>query len=83
MGTKQAFNAGGNMCAALALGAIGYFLGLKWMFYLAGALCVAAIVCVLFIRASDIDYSLGVIVTVFLSNDATAVVMTPARARGN
>ncbi len=59
MGINQAFNAGGNMFAALALGAIGYFLGMKWMFYLVGALCVAAIVCVSFIRADDIDYDLA------------------------
>ena len=59
IGTNQAFNAGGNMFAALALGAIGYFLGMKWMFYLVGVLCVAAVVCVSFIRAEDIDYDLA------------------------
>ena len=59
MGTNQAFNAGGNMFAALALGAIGYFFGMKWMFYLVGGLCVAAVACVSFIRASDIDYDLA------------------------
>ncbi len=59
MGTNQAFNAGGNMFAALALGAIGYRLGMKWMFYLVGGLCIAALVCVCFIRAGDIDYDLA------------------------
>lgn len=59
MGTNQAFNAGGNMFAALALGAIGYYLGMKWMFYLVGGLCAAAVVCVLRIKAGDIDYELA------------------------
>ncbi len=59
MGTNQAFNAGGNMFAALALGAIGYYLGMKWMFYLVGGLCIAAAACVSFIRAGDIDYDLA------------------------
>ena len=59
MGTNQAFNAGGNMFAALALGAIGYYLGMKWMFYLVGILCVAALVCVSQIKSDDIDYDLA------------------------
>ena len=59
MGTNQAFNAGGNMFAALALGVIGYSLGMKSMFYLVGGLCVAAVTCVSFIRAGDIDYDLA------------------------
>lgn len=59
MGTNQAFNAGGNMFAALALGAVGYYLGMKWMFYLVGGLCAAAVVCVLRIKAGDIDYELA------------------------
>ena len=59
MGTNQAFNAGGNMFAALALGATGYYFGMKWMFYLVGWLCIAAVTCVSFIRADDIDYDLA------------------------
>lgn len=59
MGTNQAFNAGGNMFAALALGATGYFLGMRWMFYLVGGLCVASLVCVSLIRPGDIDYELA------------------------
>ena len=59
VGTNQAFNAGGNMFAALALGASGYFLGMRWMFYLVGGLCVAALVCVSFIQPGDIDYDLA------------------------
>ena len=59
MGTNQAFNAGGNMFAALALGCIGYYLGMKWMFYLVGGLCIAALVCVSSIKSDDIDYDLA------------------------
>ena len=56
-GTNQAFNAGGNMFAALAIGACGYFLGLKWMFYLVVALGVGALLCVARIRPDDIDFN--------------------------
>ena len=59
MGTNQAFNAGGNMFAALALGAIGYYQGMKWMFYLVSGLCIAALVCLSMIRPGDIDYELA------------------------
>ena len=59
MGTNQAFNAAGNMAAALAIGSVGYFFGLKWMFYLVVALCVAAAMLVMCIRADDIDFNLA------------------------
>ena len=59
MGTNQAFNAGGNMFAALALGVIGYYLGMRWMFYLVGGLCIVALVCVSLIRPGDIDHELA------------------------
>ena len=59
MGANQAFNAAGNMFAALAIGGVGYFLGLKWMFYLVIGLCVMAVICVSRIRAGDIDYDLA------------------------
>jgi MFS family permease len=55
-GTNQAFNAAGNMFAALALGAVGYYFNLRWMFYLVGFLCVGAVLCVLRIKADDIDF---------------------------
>lgn len=55
-GTNQAFNAGGNMFAALALGAVGYYFNLRWMFYFVGALCVGAVLCVARIKAADIDF---------------------------
>jgi MFS family permease len=56
-GTNQAFNAGGNMFAALALGAIGYYLSLHWMFFLVALLGVGAIISILGIKADDIDFN--------------------------
>jgi MFS family permease len=56
-GTNQAFNAGGNMFAALTLGAIGYFLSLRWMFVFVGLLGVGAILSILRIKADDIDFN--------------------------
>jgi MFS family permease len=55
-GTNQAFNAAGNMFAALALGAVGYYFNLRWMFYFVGLLCVGAVLCVLRIKGDDIDF---------------------------
>jgi MFS family permease len=56
-GTNQAFNAGGNMFAALALGAIGYYFNLRWMFFFVALLGVGAIVSILCIKADDIDFN--------------------------
>jgi len=58
-GHNQAFNAAGNMTAAALIGAIGYFLGLHWMFYLIVLLSGAAIFFVFRIKADDIDYALA------------------------
>lgn len=58
-GTNQAFNAAGNMFAALALGAVGYYFNLRWMFYFVGILCVGAVCCVLRIKGADIDFDLA------------------------
>jgi MFS family permease len=58
-GTNQAFNAAGNMFAALALGAVGYYFNLRWMFYFVGILCVGAVLCVLRIKGADIDFDLA------------------------
>ncbi len=58
-GQNQAFNAAGNMTAAALIGAIGYFLGLHWMFYLIVLLSGAAVFFVLKIKADDIDYALA------------------------
>lgn len=59
MGINQAFNAAGNLTAALVLGAIGYYLGLKWMFYLVVVFCFAAAASVLSIEAGEIDFNLA------------------------
>jgi len=59
MGTNQAFNAAGNMNAALAIGTIGFFLGLKWMFYLVVGLCAVASFCVMRIKPDAIDFNLA------------------------
>ncbi|RZK61858.1 MAG: MFS transporter [Hymenobacter sp.] len=56
-GTNQAFNAGGNMFAALALGAIGYYFSLRWMFFFVAVLGVGAILSILRIKADDIDFN--------------------------
>jgi MFS family permease len=56
-GTNQAFNAGGNMFAALALGTIGYYFNLRWMFFFVTLLGVGAIVSILRIKADDIDFN--------------------------
>lgn len=58
-GTNQAFNAAGNMFAALALGAVGYYFNMRWMFCFVGLLCVGAVLCVLRIKGDDIDYDLA------------------------
>lgn len=58
-GRNQAYNAAGNCTAALLIGLIGYFYGLRWMFYLIIVLCGCAIFCVMRIRDDDIDYKLA------------------------
>jgi MFS family permease len=40
----------------LALGAVGYYFNLRWMFYFVGILCVGAVLCVLRIKGDDIDF---------------------------
>lgn len=58
-GKNQAFNAAGNLTAALLIGLVGYFIGLRWMFGLIVILCAGAIFCVLRVRDEDIDYNLA------------------------
>ena len=55
-GTNQAFNAAGNMFAALALGAVGYYFNLRWMFYFVAVLGVGAVLSISRIRPGDIDF---------------------------
>jgi MFS family permease len=59
MGTNQAFNAAGNVAAAAAIGGVGYFLGLKWMFAVVGVLCLLALFSLWRIRSGDIDHELA------------------------
>ena len=59
MGTNQAFNAAGNVFAALAIGAVGYFVGLRAMFFLVVGLCVVSLAILWRIRPDDIDYDLA------------------------
>ncbi|CAN5914615.1 MFS transporter [soil metagenome] len=59
MGTNQAFNAAGNVFAAVAIGAVGYFIGLKWMFSLVVGLCVVSLFFLWRIRPEDIDHDLA------------------------
>jgi MFS family permease len=59
LGTNQACNAAGNVLAALGIGAIGWWLGLSWMFALVVALCAASLFTLSRIRAADIDYALA------------------------
>ena len=47
------------MFAALALGAVGYYFNLRWMFYFVAVLCVGAVLCVLRIKNDDIDFDLA------------------------
>ena len=59
MGTNQAFNAAGNVFAALAIGTIGYYVGLKWMFFLVVVLCVVSGFFLWRIRPEHIDHDLA------------------------
>ncbi len=58
-GTNQAFNAAGNLTAALLIGLVGWFFGLRWMFGLIVLFCAAAAFFVLRIKADDIDFDLA------------------------
>lgn len=59
MGTNQASNAAGNVFAAIAIGAAGYFFSLSWMFFLVVALCALSLMLLWRIRPGDIDHDLA------------------------
>ena len=59
MGTNQAFNAAGNVFAAVAIGAIGYYIGLRAMFGLVVGLCAVSLFFLTRIRPAHIDYDLA------------------------
>lgn len=47
------------MFAALAIGAIGFYIGLQWMFFLVVGLCVVSLLFLKCIRPEHIDYDLA------------------------
>lgn len=58
-GLNQAYNAGGNVAAAVVTGLTGQYLGLRWMFAVLALFCIGAVVCALRIRPDDIDNALA------------------------
>lgn len=58
-GKNQAFNAAGNCAAAILIGLVGWFVGLRWMFGLIVLFCAAAIFFATRIRDDDIDFDLA------------------------
>ncbi len=58
-GLNQAYNAGGNVAAAIVTGLVGQYLGLRWRFAVLAVFCSGAVVCALRIRAEDIDDALA------------------------
>lgn len=58
-GLNQAYNAGGNVAAAVVTGLVGQYLGLRWMFAVLALFCSGAVVCALRIRPGDIDDTLA------------------------
>jgi len=81
-GTNQAFNAAGNMFAALALGAVGYYFNQRWMFYFVGLLCVGAVLCVLRIKNDDIDFNLARGADAVADQDEKTAPASPAPSGG-
>jgi MFS family permease len=59
MGRNQAYNAAGNVVAAVVIGGLGFLGGRTAMFYLIAALSVAAAITVLSIRPGDVDDALA------------------------
>lgn len=59
MGTNQAFNAAGNLFAAVVLGAAGWYASLTSMFYVVVVLAAVSLLCVARIRSVDIDHALA------------------------
>lgn len=59
LGGNQAWNAAGNVAAALGLGAVGVLAGLHWMFATIVALAAASLLILRRIDPADIDYELA------------------------
>lgn len=59
LGNNQAWNAAGNVTAAIALGAVGVLIGLQWMFAAVVILAVASLFILGRIDPSHIDYEMA------------------------
>jgi MFS family permease len=59
LGGNQAWNAAGNVAAALGLGAVGLLVGLHWMFATIVALAAASLLILTRIDPGDIDYEMA------------------------
>jgi MFS family permease len=58
-GRNQTFNSAGNVVAALAMGAIGFFFSNRGIFFFVTALSAPTILSLLLIRPEEIDYDLA------------------------
>ena len=58
-GRNESFNHAGNVVAAASAGALGYFLGREWIFYLVALMALLSLASILFIRESEIDLDLA------------------------
>jgi MFS family permease len=56
IGRNETFNHAGNVFAALACGAIGYYFDRRNIFYFVAVMCVATVGALRFVRADEIDY---------------------------
>ncbi len=59
LGNNQAWNAAGNVTAALALGGVGVLIGLPWMFATVVVLAIASLLILRRIDPSHIDYEMA------------------------
>ncbi|MGD0213287.1 MAG: MFS transporter [Terriglobales bacterium] len=58
-GRNQTFNSAGNVIAALSMGALGYFVSNRSIFFFVAAFTVPTILVLLLIRPGEIDYELA------------------------
>jgi MFS family permease len=58
-GRNQSWNSAGNVIAALSMGAIGYLISLRWIFFVCIGYAVPALLSLLLIRPKEIDYELA------------------------
>ncbi len=58
-GRNQTFNSAGNVIAALSMGALGYFVSNRSIFFFVAAFAVPTILVLLLIRPAEIDYEMA------------------------